>query len=67
MTVKGKIYPEYWVDCFDCERAVPCAETTKSAAITSVVQMGWTKTPQGWQCPACWTNQHVNRREAARR
>lgn len=56
MNVAGKIYAEYWVDCWCCRNAVPCAETTLARAAEAAKKMGWTRFRGSWECPTCQVN-----------
>lgn len=54
--VKGKIWPEYWIDCSRCDHHQPLA-TSKSPAVAARKQ-GWRRDPirpmtGPWVCPAC--------------
>lgn len=54
MNVAGKIFPEYWVDCFKCRGAHACAENTPAKAAVQARRLGWIKKrPGGWCCPLC--------------
>lgn len=61
MTVRGKIFPELWVDCFNCRTAKACGESKYPAAARSARQMGWRRMRIGtmhnkeraWLCPLC--------------
>lgn len=49
----GKIFAEYWVDCFGCRDAVPCATNRHGMAAYEARRLGWRRLRTGWHCPRC--------------
>lgn len=48
---RGRIYPEYWVDCCRCEFHMPVGQQTYLRAAESARRIGWRQTAAGWVCP----------------
>lgn len=51
---KGKISPEYWVNCGICQEEIACCERTVFGSEVTILGWGWKfKQKHGWICPGC--------------
>jgi hypothetical protein len=49
----GKIWPEYWIDCSDCEHHEPLAQDNRTDALTEATRLGWKRRKGRWICKFC--------------
>lgn len=52
---KGKISPEYWIDCGGCQESRCLCENFQYKARQTAREWGWVETRKfGWVCKSCY-------------